>query len=788
MTRVTVKSSNADTASRWREFSGSIAGRLAMALIILGITATIITTVVQTYREYRAEITLINARFENIRKSHGPSLAASVWHYSERQIELELQGILNTPGLQYAEVTSPQGPIWQAGLKSSSDVITAKFPLIFSHNGKEHGVGTLTVMAGQQVIYDSMISHAVESLSYFGIWTFVLAGSLFMIFRQLVTRHLSALARYTSSMSFDGLTSPFVLERTASKRGSADELDQVANAINAMQSQLADSVRNLHESERRLRRLFENAEVSIWNEDFSEVIKSLDELRRDGISDLRHYLTKNPEAGAELAKQVKVLQVNEATLKLFGAEDQDRLLYRIHETFGLDADEVFMDELCAIWDGQRVFRSEATFQALDGREINAIITFQIPETKAGFRSVPVIVIDITERKILEEQVRRSQKMDAMGQLTGGIAHDFNNILGIVMGNLDLVRERAKNDPNILRFADAALSGTKRGADITRKLLVFSGQRPGITESMLANDSVLRLQEFIAKSLTASINVETHLADDLWPVDIIPGDLEDVILNLSLNARDAMPDGGTLVIETANHVFDDTSVGYDLSAKAGNFVMISVSDNGAGMTAEVKERIFEPFFSTKDTGKGTGLGLSMVYGFVQRSGGHIMVYSELGAGTTFRIFLPRGRQETTPVIETTDRSAALPRGLETILIVEDEASLLDVAATHLEALGYKTVTAINGKDALQILQTRQDIDLMFCDVIMPGDLDGYQLALAAHQIYPTLKILMTSGFTKRREEHAETKDDYLAGLTRDLLSKPYSVQNLALSIRRALDGH
>ena len=753
---------------------------------------------VQTYREYRAELDLISTRFEDVRKSHGPSLAASVWHYSERQIELELQGILNTSGFEYAEVRSLQGQVWKAGVKSSSAVIIEEIPLLFRHDGKEYSLGSLTVMAGQQAIYDLVILHALESLTYFGIWTCFLAGSLFLIFRQLVTRHLSALARYTSSMSFDVSASPFVLDRAASRSGAVDELGQVANAINSMQSQLADSVQMLHESERRFRRLFENAEVSIWNEDFSEVVNSLDALRREGVSDLRGYLDENPNAAAEMAQLVKVVQVNESTLNLFGADDQDKLLHRIDETFGNDATDVFTDELCAIWEGQKVFRSEAAFQALDGREINAIITFQIPETREGFQSIPVSIIDITERKALEEQVRRSQKMEAIGQLTGGIAHDFNNILGIIMGNLDLVRSRAKNDPSVLKFADAAMSGTRRGADITRKLLVFSGRRPGEAEPTVANEAIVRIQEFIAKSLTASINVETHLADDLWPVEIIPGDLEDVILNLSLNARDAMPEGGTLVIETANRVLDETFGSYIPAAEAGDFVMLSVSDNGTGMTAEVKEKIFDPFFSTKETGKGTGLGLSMVYGFarqsgghvygfVQRSGGHIVVASEPGSGTTFRIFLPRGGDKAIQAAAAPAHKIELPRGQETILVVEDEDFLLDIAVAHLNGLGYETATAINGKDALKILQARQDIDLMFCDVIMPGDLDGYQLASTAHAAYPALRIQLTSGFAKKREEQAGAADSYLAGLTRNLLSKPYSAQELALSIRRALDG-
>jgi len=782
-----VTSDEAKSSSKMGAFSGSIASRLAIALVCLGITATIVTTVIQTYREYQAEIDLIDIRFEGVRKSHGPSLAASIWHYADRQIELELQGILNTPGFEYAEVRSRQGPVWKVGAKSPSNITVNEIPLVFRLDGEDKVLGTLSIAAGKQAIYDSIIVHALESLTYFAVWTFVLAGALFLIFRQLVTRHLSALARYTSSMSFDLSASPLMLDRVAPKSGTADELEQVARAINSMQSQLAESVQKLHESERKFRRLFENAEVSIWNEDFSEALNALDKLRDDGVSDLRGYLNENEHAAIDMAKLVRVVQVNEATLKLFGADSEDRLRNRIDETFGPNAAEVFKDEICAIWEGHKVFRSEATFRTLDGREIDAIVTFQIPETKEGFRNVPVSIIDITDRKMLEEQVRRAQKMEAVGQLTGGIAHDFNNILAIITGNLELLRIRVEHDPNILKFADSALAGTNRGADITRKLLVFSGQRSGDAELMVVNESITRLQEFIAKSLTASIDVKTQLADDLWSTEISPGDFEDAIINLALNARDAMPEGGTLTIETANKVLDEVFVRYNPTARVGEFVMIAVSDTGTGMTAEVKEKVFEPFFSTKDTGKGTGLGLSMVYGFVQRSNGHVMIYSEPGSGTTFRVFLPRSDSVALKTEKAPDDWAPLPRGSETILVVDDEKPLLEVAVAQLETVGYSTVTADNGVKALEILENRADIDLMFCDVIMPGDLDGYQLSLAAHEIYPELKILLTSGFTKRREVFTEAENRYLSGLARNLLSKPYNVEELVSSVRQALDS-
>jgi signal transduction histidine kinase/CheY-like chemotaxis protein len=395
--------------------------------------------------------------------------------------------------------------------------------------------------------------------------------------------------------------------------------------------------------------------------------------------------------------------------------------------------------------------------------------------------------EINERKRLEEQVLRSQKMKAVGQLTGGIAHDFNNILGIVMGNLELLQKRLNGDPQTENFLRNALRGTRRGAEITKKLLDFAREEPGVTRSIIVNDVVTHIQELTARSLTPSIRVVTNLAEDLWPVEIDPGDLEDAIFNLSLNAGDAMPDGGTLVIETANGVFDDDYAKQNPLAAAGDYVMISVSDSGTGMTDEVKEKAFEPFFTTKQFGEGSGLGLSMVYGFVERSNGHIKVSSKIDIGTTFHIYLPRAPEAATPAATASEQPTDLPVGDETILIVDDEEALLDVAAANLKQLGYKTLSAANGQHALEILDSRRDVNLLFCDVIMPGELNGYNVALTAHGIYPALKILLTSGFANENGENAHPESDYLNRLASDLLGKPYNARELAMAVRRALDG-
>ena len=393
----------------------------------------------------------------------------------------------------------------------------------------------------------------------------------------------------------------------------------------------------------------------------------------------------------------------------------------------------------------------------------------------------------TAHKAAEEVLLRSRKMEAVGQLTGGIAHDYNNMLGVIMGNIQLIQGSAELDDRTQRRLNMALAAAQRNADLTGKLLGLSRAQAGGTRLIAANDFIVRLEDIIAKSLTASIEVRTELAEDLWPVDVDPGEFEDMLLNLAINARDAMPGGGVLAFGTANVTFDDRDMARNPNVRAGDYVMISLSDTGSGMSAEIREKIFDPFFSTKEIGKGTGLGLSLVYAFVQRSGGFIILHSEPGEGASFGIFLPRahdGKSDATGSPTVADHE--LPRGTETVLVVDDESFLVDIAVALLDDLGYQTFTASDARQALDVLKANPGIDLLFSDVVMPGELDGYGLALAAGQLCPSLQVLLTSGFAKISEEHMNGGNEVVARLTANRLSKPYTLIELATAVRRTLD--
>ncbi len=385
-----------------------------------------------------------------------------------------------------------------------------------------------------------------------------------------------------------------------------------------------------------------------------------------------------------------------------------------------------------------------------------------------------------ERTKLEAQLHQAQKMEAIGNLTGGMAHDFNNMLGVIIGNIDLLRDLKGDDPDIDELSREALDAAFRGADLTRRLLAFARQQPLRPQHVDVNELVSGITRLLRRTIGEDIEISLDLTPELWPVVVDPAQLEASLTNLATNARDAMPDGGRLMIVTGNRTLDTDYAAQHAEVVAGGYVMLEVSDTGCGMTPEVMHRIFEPFFTTKSRDKGTGLGLSMVFGFIKQSGGHIGVYSEPGIGTTFRLFLPRIAED----VLLAEQSAATPllhgRG-ESVLVVEDNEALRRVVTRQLGELGYRVLAAANAAAGLELLD-RQSIDLLLTDIVMPGGINGRELAHRARQRWPGIKIVFTSGFSEAR---LNGDAGPLAACT-PLLSKPYRKEDLASAAREALD--
>ncbi len=390
--------------------------------------------------------------------------------------------------------------------------------------------------------------------------------------------------------------------------------------------------------------------------------------------------------------------------------------------------------------------------------------------------------DITEKRLLEAELRQSQKMEAVGRLTGGIAHDFNNLLSVIIGNMQLLTRSLHQTPRLLRQADTALNAAMRGGELIKRLLAFARQQ--VLEPKIVDLNVLigGMYELLRRSLTGDIEIQSQLAADTWFTRADPGQLENAVLNLVINARDAMPGGGIISIATRNVTIGADRQPREDGLTPGEYALVEVADTGAGMSAETLKRVFEPFFTTKEVGKGSGLGLSMVYGFVKQSGGHIHIVSAPERGTTVQLYFPRSHAGADQTMPSGSVQEDLPRGHETILVVEDNAEVRGTTVEILTSLGYRVHEAANGHQALERFMRHPDIALVFTDIMLPGGLLGPQLVEKLTERRPELKVLLTSGFSDSSLMHRSLLDGSV-----ELLPKPYQLEELARRVRGLLDG-
>jgi signal transduction histidine kinase/CheY-like chemotaxis protein len=380
---------------------------------------------------------------------------------------------------------------------------------------------------------------------------------------------------------------------------------------------------------------------------------------------------------------------------------------------------------------------------------------------------------------LNQKLTQSQKMEAMGQLTGGVAHDFNNLLTVILGNAEHLAERLAPHKELHTIAESIATAAERGSDLTRSLLAFARKQPLMPKDIDIGQKIVGMEPLLRRTLGEHIECEFRLDQNLWQASVDPGQLASALLNLVLNARDALPQGGKLTVEVQNASLGESDVDVNGEARPGDYVMVAVTDTGTGMTAEVAGRAFEPFFTTKEVGKGTGLGLSMVYGFAQQSGGSMQIRSEPGRGTAVRLFFPRVGTPQASAAPSAGQLAT-PTGSETILVVEDDDMVRGYVEGELKSLGYRVIVTPSGPAALAILRGPENIHLLFTDVVMPGGLFGTELAKEAVRLRPDLKILLTSGYT----EHPV---DAIDGGGREvrILNKPYRRHDLASMLRSVL---
>jgi PAS domain S-box-containing protein len=507
--------------------------------------------------------------------------------------------------------------------------------------------------------------------------------------------------------------------------------------------------------------------------------KMAERIAKESAARYRH-IVESMVSGLVVISEGRFLYVNEAACEIFGVANPADIVGKpfVDALVGSRREEI----AAAISQPRRkdepLFREEK-LERPDGKIVDVEIS-KAALTFAGLPATQLIIRDITETKALTQQLHQAQKMEVVGQLTGGIAHDFNNLLTVVISNLDMILSGGSVNTENRELAEAALAASLRGAELTRQLLAFSRKQTLQRQTLDPNELVTRTAAMLKRAIAANIELHADLGAGLWHCDLDPSQLESALTNLVVNARDAMPNGGTITIETKNVTLDEAYAALNQDVPAGEYVMMAVSDTGSGIPPDVLSRVFEPFFTTKEVGRGTGLGLSMVYGFMKQSGGHVKIYSEVGRGTVVRLYLPKSANQPAAAAIAVCEEEIPAAGHERILIVEDDEAVRSAATQQLKELGYVVFEAPDGRTALDILR-RENIDLLFTDMTMPGGLSGPDLARTATAKDPALKVLITSGFTETTMRGGEPGEKF------ELLSKPYRRQELALRVRRVLKG-
>jgi signal transduction histidine kinase len=537
----------------------------------------------------------------------------------------------------------------------------------------------------------------------------------------------------------------------------------------------------LRGSEARFRNLFEHAPDCLWEEDFSEFKSRVDELRASGVTDIRAHLQSHPEEVRSCMPLIKVLDVNQASLRLYEAKDKAALIAGLGRILAPESYSTLTELMIGLAEGKTVFETEGIDQTFTGKRNHILLKALIaPGCETTLSRVYVSIVDITARKALEEQLRRSQKMEAVGHLAGGIAHDFNNLLTVIQGNAALLQMREGTpEQRAEALADIA-HATDRAAALTRQLLTVSKRQELQPRTLDLNEVVTGLARMLQRVVGEDVRMQINLHPRRLVTRADAGMLDQVLMNLVLNARDAMPEGGQLIIETSEAKITTGDLRQFPDARPGRHVSLRVTDTGCGISQENLTHIFEPFFTTKEHGKGTGLGLATVFGIVKQHRGALTVTSNVGHGTTFVILLPANEGDVVSIT----KNAAEPRGgTESILLIEDEESVRRLVQHLLEVHGYRVQVASTGAEALHRMEHRlDDFDLVITDIVMPGGVSGWILADRLRRVRPRLKVIYMSGYMG---DIANRNVSLIDGV--NFLQKPFGRIPLLECVRACLDG-
>ncbi|TPQ34863.1 hybrid sensor histidine kinase/response regulator [Bradyrhizobium guangdongense] len=751
---------------------GGIGPRLLAAVLLFSSVVTLTLTALQLYLDYDREVSAIETRLDEIGRSYLGSLGESLWNLDQNQIRLQLNGILRLPDIRSVEVREiadrPNPIRIEVGETTTRAAIERDYPLTYVVAGTSRQIGVLQVKATLTEVYRQLVNRALVILASQAAKTFLVSFFIIYMFYLLVTRHLVAIAGFVSKYNLTRPPPPLELDRRRPR--DPDELDKMIDAFNAMCASLQRAYGELR---------LANAQL----EQDLLIRQRAEEDARRSEQRFRDYAETASDWFWETGPDHTFTYLSDRAYNFgFGRDD---VIGKRRDDRAADRDsnpQKWRDHI-ALLDRHVPFRKfEYSGRDASGRmrhvSVNGQPVFGDDGRFLGYRGSAT---DFTEQHETEERLRQSQKMDAIGQLTGGVAHDFNNVLTVITGTIEILQEGLADKPQLAAIAQLIDDAAARGAEITSQLLTFARRQPLEPREIDVNGLVLDTARLLKPILGEHISIETALTEDAWCAMADPSQLSSAIVNLAVNARDAMPGGGRLKLETANVVLDATAGSGDGDIAPGEFVMVAVTDTGHGIPAEIRDRVFEPFFTTKGVGQGTGLGLSMVYGFARQTGGAVRIESEEGRGTVVRLYLPRSEGQAAVRAEPM-QARGTSRGHETILVVEDDPLVQGYVIAQLGSLGYRTLVAGDGAAALALVEQGAKFDLLFTDMIMPGGMNGKELADTIRARRAGLKVLYTSGYTDDTVMHDGHLDPGVA-----LLRKPYRKAELSLKLREVLSG-
>lgn len=724
-----------------------------MFILFFSSIITLIGTGLQLFVEYKDDLKYLDIQLSQIETSHLEMLTSSLWTIDNRQIEIQLNNILSLRDIVYLEIIEKGKIIASAGKQSPGDTKFRRYPMVYNRQGENIEIGILLAWASLDGVYQRMLKRLAIILTTQGLKTFIVSLFILFVLYQKVIRHLIRLSDHTREMTLDTLDSPFSLDRR--KTGTPDELDSLVDMFNNMRQRLSVDIDTIKETQKALGESEEQLKAILQANPEPLVL-----YNGDG-----HPIYINPSFSRVFGWDLSELKGGKIP---FVPEDQK-------EMTAAKIEEIFNSGNPVQFTTRRLTKYNDIIDVI-------ISSALVKDPNGRARGLVVNMTDIREQKKLEAQLQQAQKMESVGRLAGGVAHDFNNMLSIILGNVELLLKdsHAMDDP-IAGKLQQIQKAARRSSNLTRQLLAFARKQTISPKILDLNVIIEGMLNMLRRLIGEDIELSWQPKSGLWHTRIDPSQVDQILANLCVNARDAIQDVGKINIETDHAIIDNQYCQVQTEFQPGDYVVLSVSDTGAGMDKETKGKLFEPFFTTKDVGKGTGLGLAMVYGIVRQNDGFINVHSEPGEGTTFKIYLPK-QPHTGNDGSKKDSADQILKGNETILVVEDEKAILETTKMMLERVGYTILAANTPEEAIEFSKTQEsEIDLLLTDVIMPS-MNGRDLVEKISQSRPNLKYLYMSGYTADVISDRGVLDERV-----NFIGKPFSIKNLSIKLRELLDG-